>query len=438
MLKQAAPVFLGQLAVMGNSIIDTLMAGHAGSDVLAALAVGNAVYISVYIGLMGVILAITPVAAEHFGAKRYEHIGQESGQGLWLATGLSFIGFTVMMFPTPLLKLVDAPPQLTAPVRDYLYGIAFGLPAALGLRVFFAINQAISRPTVVMALQFVMLALKVPLNHWLMYGGFSIPPLGAAGCAWATAATVWGAFILAISLWYLHPIYRKFRGVAWLSKPNFSNLWKLLKVGLPIGGAYLIEVTSFTFVAILVARFGSNEVAGHQIVSNLSATAYMLPLSIGNATTVLAAQRLGAGQPEWAARYVKTGLILGVSAATLWISTLLLGNRWIISAYTSDPNTIKVALALVPCIAFYHFFDCIQSISAFALRAYQISTAPMLIFAICLWGIGLTGGIWLGIVQQPPMRAEGFWIAATIGLAIAAGWMLIYLLRVIQRQPYQQ
>jgi multidrug resistance protein, MATE family len=62
LLNQALPILLGQLAVMGNGLVDTLMAGQAGPDVLAAMAVGSSIYISLYVGLMGVIIGLTPFA----------------------------------------------------------------------------------------------------------------------------------------------------------------------------------------------------------------------------------------------------------------------------------------------------------------------------------------------------------------------------------------
>ena len=66
----AWPVLVGQLAVLAFSTIDTVMAARSGSLDLAALAVGGAAYISVFIGLMGVVLAVGPIAGQLFGAGR--------------------------------------------------------------------------------------------------------------------------------------------------------------------------------------------------------------------------------------------------------------------------------------------------------------------------------------------------------------------------------
>ena len=432
LLRQAWPVLIGQLAVMANGIVDSVMAGRAGSDVLAAVAVGSAVYISLYVGLMGVILAITPISASHFGAKRFAEVGKTLGQGLWLAVGLSAFGILIMLFPEPLLAVAKPSASMEASIRAYLHGIAVGLPAALIFRVFYTSHQAISMPKVVMRLQVLMLAIKVPLNAWLMFGGWGLDPMGAAGCGWSTAITQWAGTLVVWGLWVGDSRYKVFKAEGWLLKPDWPRMRYIIKLGLPIGGAYLIEVTSFTVVAILVARFGNHQVAGHQIVANMAATCYMLPLALANATSVLAAQRLGAKEPHAAARFIKSGLLITGGFALLLSCTLWLGSDWLIGFYTQDPETFAVAKQLLPWIAAYHLFDGVQTVCAFVLRAFRIATAPMIIYGVCLWGMGLTGGVWVGIYQTPPMMALGFWIAALMSLALAALLMFLLMGKVVR------
>ena len=57
----AWPVFIGQVAVLAFSTVDTVMAARVSAVDLAALAIGASAYISVFVGLMGVVLAIGPI-----------------------------------------------------------------------------------------------------------------------------------------------------------------------------------------------------------------------------------------------------------------------------------------------------------------------------------------------------------------------------------------
>ena len=67
-LRHAGTVLVGQLAVMAFGVADTLIAGRYDASALAALSVGSAIYISIYVALNGLITALLPVWAELRGA----------------------------------------------------------------------------------------------------------------------------------------------------------------------------------------------------------------------------------------------------------------------------------------------------------------------------------------------------------------------------------
>jgi MATE family multidrug resistance protein len=91
-----------------------------------------------------------------------------------------------------------------------------------------------------------------------------------------------------------------------------------------MGAGFLIEVTGFSFMALFIARLGTTPVAGHQIAMNLISLMFMLPMSVGNATSTLVAQRIGAQALGDARRLGWHGLWLGPAwppwsaAASTW------------------------------------------------------------------------------------------------------------------------
>ena len=58
--RHALTVLAGQLAVMAFGVTDTIVAGRFSADALAALSVASAVFVSVYVSLMGVLQALMP------------------------------------------------------------------------------------------------------------------------------------------------------------------------------------------------------------------------------------------------------------------------------------------------------------------------------------------------------------------------------------------
>lgn len=434
-LQLAWPVFVGQLAVVGFSTVDTLLVARASPEDLAALSVGASAYVTVFIGMMGVVLAIGPIVGQLFGAGDREQAGRQLHQAAWIAIGLSAIGAVVLLHPAPFLALAQAPPEVESRIRGYLLALAVALPAALLMQAYRGFNTAISRPKAVMALQVCALLAKIPLSSLLVFGwpAAGLPALGVLGCGIATAIVMWLQAAVALAVLRRDPFYAPFRlGGHGLHAPDRRAIGQQLRLGVPMGLSIVIEVSGFTMMAIFIARLGVTAAAGHQIAANLAAILFMMPLALSSSTMTLVSQRVGARDPDDARRLGWHGLQFGVALAAAMALLLWAGRAWVAGLYTQDASVLAVAVPLLAWVALFHVADAAQAISVFVLRAYRIATMPMLIYAGALWGIGLGGGWWLVFVGVPSLPApwrgpEGYWVAAAAGL-IAAGIGLVALM----------
>ena len=420
----AWPVLVGQLAIIAFGVIDTVMVGRFSAVDLAALGLGSSIYVSVFVGLTGVVLALQPIAAQMFGARRHDEIGEEVRQALWLAIALSVLGCLVMVFPGPLLGIAEVPAALHERTEAYLRIAAIGLPASLSFRVYSSLANAVGKPRLVMVLQVFALCAKVPLNYWFIFGGLGVPAFGGPGCA--LASTVINYLFAAIGLTLLArlDVFTPFRIFSHFSWPERARQIALLKLGLPMGLSYLIEVTGYTFMALFIARFGTTTLAGHQITGNMGAVLYMTPMSIGIATSTLVAQALGGHHYEKARMLARHGIALACSIGCVYAVLGLALRPAIIAAYTPNAAVVAAAMPLVPIMLVYHLFDALQATSAFVLRAYKVAVVPTIIYAFALWGVGLGGGYILGFnvpgsVPAFLTGARGFWWANAASLAVA-------------------
>jgi MATE family multidrug resistance protein len=445
----AWPVFVGQLAVIAFSTIDTVLVARTTATDLAALAIGAAVYISVFVGLMGTVLAVGPIAGHLYGAGKLRESGHEAQQAMWLGLALAVPGCLLLLVPDPFLALARAEPAVAAKVRAYLQGLAFALPPALVFTAYRGFNVAVSRPKAVMAMQIGALMLKLPVSAVLVFGFASptplgelrIPALGAAGCGVATAIVMWCQFAAAAIVLRRDPFYRRFglgRGSTF-APPRRSHLAALLRLGVPMGMAVLVEVTGFTFMAFFVSRIGATAVAGHQIAANMVSLMFMLPLAIGNAASTLVAQRVGAGDAADARRIGWVALEIGVLLAAVLGSAVYVLRERVVGLYTANPVIVAAALPLLAWVALFHIADAAQTIAAFVLRAYRIATVPLLVYIVALWGIGLAGGYLVafdpaGISPAWMHGARGFWSMSTLGLAAAGLGLTALLARKLGRE----
>lgn len=431
----AWPVLIGQLAVIAFGVLDTAMAGRASAADLAAIGLGGSIYVTVYISLMGVLQALSPIAGQLYGAQRHSEIGEEVRQAIWLGLVLAAIGMLLLWFPAPLLHLANASPELAEKATAYLRYEALALPAALGFRIYSALNNALSRPVMVTVLQLGGLVLKFPLNALFLYGGMGIPAMGGPGCALASMIISWLWFAAGAAILKRNPAYKPFKIFTQFSPPNRARLWALIRLGVPMGFTYLIEITSFTLMAIFIARLGTVVLAGHQIAANLGAVAYMVPLSLSIATSTLAAQSIGARDRTAARRISLNGIKLAVICAAIVGAAVLMLRHDLVSLYTHDAAVLAIAVPLLPFIAFYQMFDALQVMAAFILRAYKIALIPTVIYALSLWGVGLGGGYVLGFGLfgdgAAALRgAAGFWAANGLSLMVAGALLVSYFNRV--------
>ena len=433
LLNLAGPLLIGQLAVIAFGVLDTAMTARYSADDLAALAMASAIFISIYVGLTGVVSALAPIAGQLFGAKRLHEIGEEIRQAAWLALGLTILGCFILLNADVILAISKTSPEIEDKAKLYLHILALGLPASMLMRVLMALHNAVSRPAVITVVQLIGLALKLPLNLLFIYGGFGIDAMGGPGCAVATVIINWTWLIITLGFVVYDRFYRPFKIFARFSWPNWHRIWTLLKLGTPIGFSYLIEVTSFTFMSLFIARLGTTALAGHQIVANMGTVIYMVPLSLSIATMTLVSQSIGANQQEraeeigWSSVLFTTGMCITIGVA-VWIS------RYQLLDLYDPPQEVKLfSIPLMLFIAFYQVFDALQVTAAFILRAYRIAFWPMVIYAGSLWGVGLGGGYLLGfnIFGNTPaflQGANGFWAANSVSLGLAA-CLLLYLFR---------
>ena len=439
--RHSGTVLAGQLAVMAFGVTDTVVASRYDADALAALSVASAIFVSVYISLMGILQALLPIWAEQHGRRQDAAIGQSFRQSLYLYLIVTGIGMAILLAPGQLLNWSRVPPALQPEVRAYLHIVAMALPAALFFRLFTALNQALGHPQLVTWLQLLSLLPKIALSIWFTFGGLGVPALGAAGCAWATLLVQYATVLLAIALLRQQSLYAPLQLWRRMERPDRVQLGQFARLGIPAGLAISVEVTSFTLMALFVARQGSLSSASHQIAANLAALCYMVPLSLAIATSARVSYWLGVGHTAQAAHIARLGLRLAAGLGALLTLSVWLLRDFIVAFYTQDPAVAALTAGLVTWVAAYHLADCIQCYCIFVLRALRVTLAPLLTYSTMLWGVGLGGGYLLAYLWQWPVAWLGtptpFWATSFAALAVTAivfAIMLHHHLRPLQQR----
>ena len=422
--RHAGTVLVGQLAVMAFGVTDTIIAGRYSEHALAALSVGAAVFVSVYVSLMGVLQALLPVWAELHGGGRGGEVGRSVRQSLYLAAIAIVIGMAILLLPGSVLRWTQVPAEMRGEVEAYLAVLAFALAPALLFRLFSTLNQSLGRPQLVTWLQLGSLGVKLPLSIWFTFGGAGLPAMGLVGCGWATLCVNWTMLGCAVWLLRNRPFYGDYGLWKRIEAPDWQQIRKFARLGVPGGLAVLVEVTSFTLMALFIARLGTAAAAAHQIASNLLAVAYMTPLSLGIATSARVSFWLGAGDEAKARLACRKGFGLTALCALVYAAAMVVLRDELANVYSDNPAVIAMAASLLLAVAAYHVADAVQTFCVFMLRCYRVTLAPLVIYCTMLWGVGLGGSYLLAYRGLGPWEAMqsplAFWIMSAAALALTA------------------
>ncbi|MEI8171220.1 MAG: MATE family efflux transporter [Rhodoferax sp.] len=436
----AWPILVGQLANVGMAVLDVAMAGHASAQDLAGVSLGVSIWNMVIITLMGVMMSVNPIVAHHVGARDFNKVPQVVRQALWKALGVGLLASLAANGATVVFDHLELEPLVCAMAKDFVHITSLAMPAFACYRVLYGYSASLNQTKPLMVIAVGALALNALVNWLLIFGNLGFPRLGGLGCAWSTLLCVW--FNLLVLLWWMQraDAYRSTWPLGRFEPPHWPQVRGLLKLGLPIGVTYFAETSAFSLIALLVAKFGSTQVAAHQIALNFSSLMFMLPLSLGLAILTRVGQSLGAGDPV-AARFrswvgIGTALFFAAASATL----MVIFNTQIAATYTTDVTVAALAAQLLFLAAIFQISDATQVATACAIRGYKVTRAPMVIHLTAFWVFSLPLGYVLGLAPgwmpwRPAhaMGAQGFWIALVVGLTVAA-LGLSGLLRHVARQ----
>jgi len=412
------PLILNNLFSIGVNVADTLMVGRLGATQLAALSIGSSLWLGIFLAGLGVIMALGPTVAQHYGAQRYADIGHDTRQAAWLAIAISVVVVVLMNNVDPLLLRLGIESEVVTLAEGYLRAMSFGVPGYYLYHVMRQMNEGIGRTVPIMVVMGFALVANVGLSYVFIFGAFGAPRLSVIGGGLGSGITYWLMFAMIAIYVYRAPGYEAFALWTRFEGPQWPTLRRLIGLGGPIGLSLMLQAGLFTTLALLMGTLGTTYAAAHQITLNYAGLVFMLPLGLAFATAVLVGQHMGRGLPARARRIGYTGVALcGSIAATIGLITYFVA-PWIARAYTSDPAVIALATSLLAISAVLQAGDGTQSAAAGALRGLKDTKVPMLINGAIYWGIGFALAYVLGI--RLGYGAQGIWAGLASALCCAA------------------
>jgi len=424
LLKLAAPLMINNLAIAGMQFADAIMAGQLGASELAAVAVGGSVWFLGFTVCLGLMMAISPIAARLAGAGKPELIGRYTRQGLWLAVvlGVVFIVF-IQSVAGSLLTGFGIDAAFVDMATGYVEAIVWGAPAVYVFLAFRFTTEGIGYTRPIMYTSLFALVCNVFLNYVFMFGHFGAPALGPVGCGVASAVTMWIIMFVLGTYIYVHPRYKPLKIFDHMAPVRMPVLKEIVSLGLPISLTITAEAGLFSAVSILVGTRGPDITAAHQIALNFASTMFMIPLAISAATTVRIGQALGAEKPELARLSGMLGIFMCGIFMTFSALILLVFRDTIVGIYTTDTSVQAIAVSMLLMATVFQVADGVQIGAAGALRGYKDTRVPMVINMFSYWVLAFPISYLAAVTYQA--RPAYIWLGFVIGLTVASALLTV-------------
>ncbi len=427
------PIFVTQVALFAIALFAAIMSGHAGADDLAGVAIGANIWMAVFTGLNGILIALVPIIAQLLGAREKGSISFKIIQGVYLALAVSALVLLVGYFAVPaLLDRMALQPEVRRIAQAFLGAIAYGVAPLFLSTIFRSFVDTLGYTKITMRISLAALPLNLLLNYLLVFGKCGMPRLGGVGAGYASVITYW--FILLMFVWVVQRV-EPFRSYGVLQRfyRLDAKIWReITRIGVPIGIAIFCETSIFAAIALLMSRFNTLTIAAHQAAINFASLIYMLPLSVAMALTIAVGFETGAGRSRDAKQYAYLGLGLSLFVGGICALLLVLYGNSIARIYSEDPAVIELTGRFLLYAAFFQLSDAVATPVQGILRGYKDVNVTFLVTIAAYWFVGLPLGHYLAL--QPAYGAYGYWLGVIIGLALGALCLLGRLLLVQRRQ----
>lgn len=438
LLALMVPLYLANLMNMGMGVVDTVVAGQAGAEQLAGVALGTSVTVPIMVAVGAVVTIIGPMVSRLLGAGSEGKVGLLLNNAKLVALFLMLVEVVALLVGREVFALVSDDAQMVQVAQDYLYFLLYAVPVSVLIRVLQGHFEGYGHTRPAMLIACVGLLLNIPLNYIFVFGWGPVPAMGGAGCGLTTTLVHYLMAAALLLLMAVYPRYRRNLVHMWASRAaEWRVVRDIISKGTPLGVASLCEMSFFCVVTLVIAPLGVMAVGAHQIAINVSALLFMFPLSLSIAASIRSAYHVGARDAERFQALVRTSisfmLVVVIFCAVLTITF----RRQIIGCYTDDVTIIDAAAMLLVMCSIYQLPDAHQALMSGLLRGCHDTRAITWVNMFSYWVIGfplacvLIRTDWL----VPALGAMGAWVSFVIALTITAA-LLNWRFRLAQKRVF--
>ncbi|MEO8450603.1 MAG: MATE family efflux transporter [Gemmatimonadota bacterium] len=417
--KLAWPTMLQNVIAGLQGLVDHAMVGHfVGFTANAAIGVSWQIFLVVMIFISSLFTGMAVLVARFVGAGDTDKVNRTVYQAFLTSTVLSFgvlapLGY--VLAPS-LLEFVHATAAVRAEALPFLR-IMFVF--SFGMLNFFMLGGALRAAgdaRTPLRYGIALTVLNIVLNVILIRGLGPIPAFGTAGAAMGT--TTAGAILSLVAFHRLMTgkwVVGFPRGGSW--KPDWTIIRALFRFGLPSG----LQGVAMNIGGVLLLRFlGSLEQSAEAQAAYAVGYTELFSLvtwtSVGlmGATSAVAGQNLGAGNPDRTVQAVRVAARIGLTAAAVVAVLFLTVPRVLLAAFgMTDPGVVDIGVQLLRFLSVSGLFITVALAYTGGLQGTGDTRSPFYISLLSQLILPL--GVCFALQAAGRLTPTGIWLAILLG-----------------------
>lgn len=367
-----------------NSADVAVVGRFAGSQALAAVG-SNQAAINLLINLfVGLSVGANVMIARYIGENKADKIREAVHTAITVAlvSGIFLIGFGFFMSKF-ILELMDTPEDVidlaTLYLRIYFAGMPFMMVYNFGSAILRSKGDT-RRPLLCLVVSGIV---NVILNlFFVIVCGMSVAGVGIA----TVLANVISSCMVVYFLMHEEEELKLRLNRLRIDKKVILDM---AKIGVPAGIQGMVFSLSNVCIQTALNGFGSLAVAGNAAAINFEFFAYFLMNSFTQAAVTFVSQNFGAGNYKRCKKIVILCVSAGAVSSGILSAIFVIGGKWFIRIYTTDPEAIQYGLIRMRHILTFQFINAVMDVTAGVLRGVGHSFVPAVITIAGVCGLRL-------------------------------------------------
>lgn len=422
----ALPMIMGNLGVVLIGVGTVFVAAKHSTDTLAAISIGNSVISCVFLFGVGLLASISPILSNfrgnRSGAKKYFLPTIE------FSLILALLSTLVILACVPLLEKVGFEPSLMPLIKDYMIISSFSTFGAYlhaGLKEFLQAFEIVFFPNFIAVVSVI---LNILLSFIFVFGWWGVPSLGVKGFG---LVNLWVRSFDGLCLLFFSFHFLKIKNYF-----NINYFHNLIKIGLPIACAILVEILAFNIITIFMGRVSPIYAASQNILLTFTTATFMVPLAISNAIAIKVGFANGAKNYVDLKRYALAGVAVSVGFMIFCALGYILFPHFWVTAFTRDVDLINICVPILVLVGIFQIFDGLQVSLGGVLKGIKKTKIVMLSSLFAYWVIGIPLGALLAFRYH--LHLYGFWVGLAVALIVMSIILSFILLRKMNKAKNNQ